>query len=106
VFLANWRAPIPWADLGDWLEDLAGFCGDRLLRVKGLVPVVGVSEPILIDGVGTTFAEPRRIGSGPSGGKGLVIIARDIDLAELATFSMAYAAGVRPDLRNSSKRAA
>jgi hypothetical protein len=42
----------------------------------------------------------------PSGGKGLVIIARDIDLAELTAFSMAYAAGVRPDLRNSSKRAA
>jgi G3E family GTPase len=106
VFLANWSAPIPWADLGDWLEDLAGICGDRLLRVKGLVPVVGVSEPILIDGVGTTFAEPRRIGSGPSGGKGLVIIARDIDLAELTAFSMAYAAGVRPELRNSAKRAA
>jgi G3E family GTPase len=106
VFLANWRAPIPWTDLGDWLEDLAGFCGDRLLRVKGLVPVAGVSEPILIDGVGTTFAEPRRMSPSTLAGQGLVIIARDVDLAELTAFSMAYAAGVRPDLRNSSKRAA
>jgi G3E family GTPase len=106
VFLANWRDPVPWTDLGDWLEDLAGFCGDRLLRVKGLVPVVGVPEPILIDGVGTTFAEPRRMGLAPSGRQGLVIIARDMDLAELTAFSAAYSAGIRPDLRNSSKRAA
>jgi G3E family GTPase len=106
VFLANWPAPIPWIDLGDWLEDLAGFCGDRLLRAKGLVSVVGVPEPILIDGVGTTFAEPRRIGLGHLSGQGLVIIARDIDLAELAAFSMAYATGIRPELRNSSKHVA
>ncbi len=106
VFLANWRAPIPWTDLGDWLEDLAGFCGDRLLRVKGLVPVVGVPEPILIDGVGTTFAEPRRMGPGPSCSQGLVIIARDMDLAELTAFSIAYSTGIGPDLTNSSKRIA
>jgi G3E family GTPase len=106
VFLANWIDPVPWTDLGDWLEDIAGFCGDRLLRVKGLVAVVGVPEPILIDGVGTTFAEPRLIGPGPLRAQGLVIIARDMDLAELMAFSAASPAGVRPDLRNSLKSAA
>jgi G3E family GTPase len=106
VFLADWRDPVPWIDLGDWLEDLAGFCGDRLLRVKGLVPVVGVPDPVLIDGVGATFAEPRRMRLDRSGRQGLVIITRDIDLAELTAFSAAYAAGIRPDLKNSSKRAA
>ncbi len=106
VFLADWREPVPWIDLGDWLEDLAGCCGDRLLRVKGLVSIVGVPEPVLIDGVGTTFADPRRIRLDRSGRQGLVIIARDMDLADLTTFSAVYSASVRPELRNSSKHAA
>ena len=96
VFLAEWPAAVPWADLSDWLEDLAGFCGDRLLRVKGLVSVVGVPQSVLIDGVGTTFAEPRRMRPDPSGRRGLVIIARDVDLAELTAFSAEYLAESGP----------
>jgi G3E family GTPase len=106
VFLAEWSAAVPWADLRDWLEDLAGCCGDRLLRVKGLVWVVGVSQSVLIDGVGTTFAEPRRIESNPSGRRGLVIIGRDINLTDLTAFSAGYSAQVRPVVKKSSKRAA
>jgi G3E family GTPase len=106
VFLAEWSAAVPWAELSDWLEDLAGFCGDRLLRVKGLVLVVGVPQPVLIDGVGTTFAEPRQMELDPSGRRGLVIIARDVDLAELGALAAGYPANVRPVVKNSSKRAA
>jgi G3E family GTPase len=106
VFLAEWSAAVRWDDLRDWLEDLAGFFGDRLLRVKGLVSVVGVSQSVLIDGVGTTFAEPRRMGPDSSGKRGLVIIARDVDLAELTAFSADYSADVRPAVKNSSKRTA
>jgi len=99
-------APGPWVDLRDWLEDLAGFCGDRLLRVKGLVSVVGVPQSVLIDGVGTTFAEPRRMELGPSGRRGLVIIGRDVDLTEMMAFSAGYSAHARPVVTKSSKRAA
>jgi G3E family GTPase len=106
VFLAEWSSPVPWVDLRDWLEDLAGFCGDRLLRVKGLVSVVGVPQSVLIDGVGTTFAEPRRMESDPSGRRGLVIIGRDVDLTELTAFSAGYSAHARPVVKKSSKRAA
>src|SRR5262249_38574728 len=106
VFLAEWSAAVPWAELSDWLEDLAGFCGDRLLRVKGLVSVVGVSQSILIDGVGTTFPEPRPMAADRAARQGLVIIARDIDLAELSVFSAGYSPSVRPVVKYSSKRAA
>jgi G3E family GTPase len=106
VFLAEWSSSVPWVDLRDWLEDLAGFCGDRLLRVKGLVSVVGVPQSILIDGVGTTFAEPRRMESDPSGRRGLVIIGRDVDLTELTALSAGYSAHARPVVKKSSKRAA
>jgi G3E family GTPase len=106
VFLADWPAAVPWTDLGDWLEDLAGLCGDRLLRVKGLVSVGGVARPILIDGVGTTFAEPRWVEAAPSTGRGIVIIARDLGLDELTSMLGAYSAEVRPTLKITSRRVA
>ena len=106
VFLAEWSGSVPWGDLGDWLDDLAGLCGDRLLRVKGLVSLAGVPRPILIDGVGTTFAEPRWAEGDLATGRGIVIITRDVDLDELTTMSAAYAAEVRPALKITSKRAA
>jgi G3E family GTPase len=106
VFLAEWPASVPWRDLGDWLEDLAGLCGDRLLRVKGLVSVGGMARPILIDGVGMTFAEPRWVEATPSTGRGIVIIARDVDLDELTSMSATYSAEVRPALKITSRRAA
>jgi len=106
VFLAEWSAAVRWDDLRDWLEDLAGFFDDRLLRVKGLVSVVGVSQSVLINGVGTAFAEPRRIGPDSSGRRGLVIIARDVDLTEFTAFSAGYSAQARPVVKRSSRRAA
>ena len=106
VFLAEWPASVPWSDLGDWLEDLAGVCGDRLLRVKGLVSVCGIAQPVLIDGVGTTFAEPRLVEAAPSTGRGIVIIACDLDPDELTSMSAAYSADVRPALNMTSRRAA
>ena len=106
VFLAEWPAAIAWRDLGDWLEDLAGLSGDRLLRVKGLVSVAGVARPILIDGVGTTFAEPRWVEAAPPTGRGIVIIARDLDLDELTLMSAGYSADVRPALKITPRRTA
>jgi G3E family GTPase len=106
VFLAKWPASVPWRDLGDWLEDLAGLCGDRLLRVKGLVSVSGVARPVLIDSVGTAFAEPRWMETAASTGRGIVIIARDVDLEELTAMSDGYATHVRPALKFTSRRAA
>jgi G3E family GTPase len=103
VFRADWRDPVAWTDLSDWLEDLAGFCGERLLRVKGFVAVAGVAEAVLIDGVGTTFAAPRRmLRDGPIA-DGLVIIARDIALDDLVAWSRMSAAGQKPDLRPTNR---
>jgi G3E family GTPase len=106
VFLAEWPTAVLLRDLGDWLEDLTGVCGDRLLRVKGLVDVSGVTRPILIDGVGTTFAEPRWLDSASSTGRGIVVIARDLEIEELAAMSDGYPIEVRPALKVTSKLAA
>ncbi|KJC50414.1 cobalamin biosynthesis protein CobW [Bradyrhizobium sp. LTSP885] len=73
---------VAYPDLAAWLDNLAGALGERLLRIKGLVRVVESRQPLLIECVGTTFSPPRPLQTdgAPSG---LVIIARDVEGAEL-----------------------
>ena len=106
VFFAQWLTAVPWGDLTDWLEDLAGLCGDRLLRAKGLVAVAGAPKCLLIDGVGATFAEPRWMELDHSTRRGIVIIARDVDLAELTALSADYPDDIRPVVKSSKRQAA
>jgi cobalamin synthesis protein cobW-like protein len=81
-------------------------CGDRLLRAKVLVAVAGAPRCLLIDGVGATFAKPRWMELDYSTRRGIVIIARDVDLAELIAFSADYPEDVRPVVKTSNRRAA
>jgi G3E family GTPase len=82
--LAKQANEVAFADLAAWLDNLAGALGERLLRIKGLIRVTESGQPLLIESVGTMFSPPR-----PLGGEGappssfLVIIARDVDEAEL-----------------------
>jgi len=80
-------APLSWTDFSIWLDDLAGFCGDRLLRVKALLRVTDCPEPILIQSVGTTFGMPRRMASQPSDRDILIVITRDLKQADLQAMS-------------------
>ena len=72
-----------WADVSQWLDDLAGLCGPRLLRVKALVPVTDCPEPILIQSVGTTFSAPRRMMGRDSRQAACMVIVRDMDAEEI-----------------------
>ena len=73
-------------ELAEWLDNLAGALGERLLRIKGLVRVTESGHPLLIESVGTMFSTPRplRVGAQSSF---LVIIARDADRVELELVS-------------------
>ena len=93
----------PWAALSDWLENLAGVAGARLLRVKGLVPVADCAEPLLIQGVGGSFDTPRRM-PGATGETGLVIIARDMGGDALGALTPDL--GVRVSAPSERRRAA
>jgi G3E family GTPase len=82
--LAKPAGEVAFPELGTWLDNLAGLLGERLLRIKGLVQVTESGQPLLIESVGTMFSPPRAIkveGTPPS--SFLVIIARDVDQAEL-----------------------
>ena len=75
--------PVSWDDLACWLDDLAGICGEKLLRVKALVHISDCPEPILIQGVGTTYSMPRRMTQKISSPDVIVVITRDISAEEI-----------------------
>ncbi len=74
-----------WEELSIWLDNLAGLCGERLLRVKALVHVTDCEDPILIQSVGTTFSIPRRMTQRRDAPDVIVIITRDISPDEIAS---------------------
>ena len=83
VLLVRWTARPAWDDVAAWLDNLAGLLGERLLRVKGVVDVAEMAQPLLVQSVGTVFSAPRRF-AGPLGAPFLVVIARDASADELA----------------------
>lgn len=83
VMAAQAQAGISWNAFSEWLDDLAGFCGERLLRLKAVVRVSDCAEPILIQSVGTTFGAPQRLLRQPDAREAIVVIARDLDAAQI-----------------------
>jgi G3E family GTPase len=82
--LAKPAGDVALPDLASWLDNLAGALGERLLRIKGLVRVAESRHPLLIESVGTMFSPPRPLQVTDGAPLPfLVIIARDVDAAEL-----------------------
>jgi len=79
IMRAIFPAGATWPEVEEWLENLVGTCGERLLRVKGIVSVADCPDPLLIQSVGTFFSGPRRMPRAALDSLGLVIIARDIE---------------------------
>jgi G3E family GTPase len=79
----NHRFPrrVHWDDMAEWLDNLAGFAGERLLRTKGIIPVLDADHPILVQGVGSTFAAPLPIIT--MAVPFLVVIARDLTATDI-----------------------
>ena len=78
--------PLAWEALAEWLDCLALEYGEELLRVKGLVNVLGQEEPVVIQGVHHLFHPPATLPGWPDEDRRsrLVFIVRDLDRADLA----------------------
>ncbi|CCD99636.1 GTP-binding protein [Bradyrhizobium sp. STM 3809] len=76
-------AELGFADLAGWLDNAAGRLGERLLRIKGLVKVHEAPRPLLVESVGTVFSPPRQLTAEKPPAPFIVVIARDIERAEL-----------------------
>jgi len=79
-FCLTFDQPLDWNMLATWLDMLAAYRGDNLLRVKGLLNVQGVDRPVVIHGVQHLFHPPATIPAWPDDDRRsrIVFITRDL----------------------------
>jgi G3E family GTPase len=78
----DYEAPLPWDGLAGFLEMLGVTRGASLLRVKGVLDLVGETRPVVVHGVQGQFHPPRRLAAWPADAprrSRLVFILRDLD---------------------------
>jgi G3E family GTPase len=85
AFCMTYDKPFAWSTVATWLELLATYRGDDLLRVKGILNVAEAPGPIVIHGVQHLFHPPVALPSWPSADhrSRLVFITRDMDRATI-----------------------
>ena len=89
-------APVDAALFESCLELLMQFRGPDLLRVKGIINVIGMDKPMVIHGVQHVFHPPEILPSWPGDDRRtrIVVIARDLDHTELRSCFSAF--GLEP----------
>jgi G3E family GTPase len=82
-FALTFDAPLAWDVVQDWLARLRAEHGERLLRVKGLLALEGVSGPVAVHGVHHVFHPPVELESWPDADRRsrLVFITDGLDRA-------------------------
>ncbi|MDE2334248.1 MAG: GTP-binding protein [Rhodospirillales bacterium] len=66
-FCLTWDEPLPWQGIGTCLEMMIGTQGERMLRVKGILNLIGQERPLAIHGVQHVFHEPVLLDAWPPG---------------------------------------
>ena len=95
AFCLTWDKPLHWQGVGMCLEMLIGTRGEQLLRVKGILNLVGQDRPVVIHGVQHLFHEPVLLPAWPDGDNRrsrLVFITRDLDRDTVAEGLRAFEA--------------
>lgn len=84
-FCLTFDEPLDWDRFNQWLMAVRATWGDRLLRVKGVLNVVGETQPLVIHGVHRTFHPPTLLSRWPDADRRsrLVFITRDLDRATI-----------------------
>jgi len=88
--IASWclvqEAPIDWDRFHRWLARLRAAQGDKLLRVKGILNLLGEDAPVVIHGVHHVFHPPVRLERWPDADRSsrIVFITRDLPPAQIA----------------------
>ncbi len=79
-FCLTFDEPLDWDAFHRWLAAVRGNWADRLLRVKGVLNVVGESQPLVIHGVHNTFHPPTMLARWPDDDRRsrIVFITRDL----------------------------
>jgi G3E family GTPase len=94
-FCLTFEQPLHWQGIGTCLEMLIGTSGESLLRVKGILNLVGQDRPVAIHGVQHMFHEPVLLPAWPEGDSRtsrIVFITRDLDRATVEAGLLAFEA--------------
>jgi G3E family GTPase len=97
-FCLTFDAPLHWQGIGTCLEMLIGTRGESLLRVKGILNLVGQERPVAIHGVQHLFHEPVLLPEWPEGDprtSRIVFITRDLDRATIEAGLRAFEAAAQ-----------
>ncbi|NYT48569.1 GTP-binding protein [Parapusillimonas granuli] len=79
-FCLSYSEPLHWEHVCAWLDALVLAHGDQLLRVKGIINVVGRERPIVVQAVQRLFHPPAELSDWPQGaiGSRIVFITRGL----------------------------
>ncbi len=81
AFCLTFDQPLHWRGVATWLDMLVATRGESLLRIKGILNVVGQDRPVAIHGVQHLFHPPALLTAWPDGDprtSRLVFITRDL----------------------------
>ncbi len=83
TFVIRAEAPLAWPRFALWLSMLLNRHGGEILRLKGLLSIENVAEPVVIQGVQHLVHAPEHLKAWPDGVSGtqIVMIARGLDPA-------------------------
>jgi G3E family GTPase len=86
-FCLQFDAPLHWEHVANWLDALVIGHGDDLLRVKGILNVVGREKPIVVQAVQRLFHPPFELPQWPGDGRAsrIVFITRGLSRDYVAT---------------------
>lgn len=89
--------PLSWDAVSSWLSRLRKGAGNDLLRVKGILNLIGESAPVAIHGVHHVFHPPVQLDAWPDADRRsrIVFITRGIDHADLEASFLEHVAGAR-----------
>lgn len=82
-FCLTFDRPLRWSGLALFLDMLVATRGEQLLRIKGILNLVGQERPLVLHGVQHVFHEPKLLPAWPGDDRRsrLVFIVRDLDPA-------------------------
>jgi G3E family GTPase len=83
TFSLCWNEATDWQDFKAWLEGLMIARGDSILRMKGLLHLIGHTDPVVIQGVQHALYPPKALERWPRGAprSEVVFITRDFSRA-------------------------
>ncbi len=84
-FTIEIEEPLDWTAFGLWLVMLLHAHGENILRIKGILNIIGEKSPAVIHGVQHTIHPPQHLDEWPSNDQRsrIIFIVRNIDAAQV-----------------------